>query len=338
MINTPDPIVSLVITIIYCVGVVTFVFLFVLFSNWLERKVSAHIQDRLGPMETGGWHGWSQAIADAIKLLVKEDIIPTAADSRLFRLAPYIVFVGSLAGFAVLPFAMNLIGSDLNIGVYYIIAVSSLVVIGILMAGWASNNKWALYGAMRSAAQMVSYEVPVALSLLVPVLMSGSLSMQDIVQNQEGGFWRWYVFRAFPFSLISFVIYFWASLAEVNRTPFDIPEADSELVAGYFTEYSGMRFAIFFLAEYGNMFVVSAIAATLFLGGWQPILPALKFIPGPFWFVGKAFALVLMQMWLRWTLPRLRVDQLMHVCWKIFLPFSFANLMIVGLWTVLAKK
>jgi len=337
MINTADPMIKLLITIVYCVGVVGFVFLFVLFSNWLERKVSAHIQDRLGPMETGGWHGWSQAIADAIKLLLKEDIIPTAADSKLFRLAPYIVFVGSLAGFAVLPFAFNLIGSDLNIGVYYVIAVSSLVVIGILMAGWASNNKWAMYGAMRAAAQMVSYEVPVALSLLVPVLIAGTLSMQELVQDQAGGFWRWYVFRAFPFSTIAFVIYFWASLAEVNRTPFDIPEADSELVAGYFTEYSGMRFAIFFLAEYGNMFVVSAIAATVFLGGWQPIIPALKFIPGPFWFVGKAFVLVLIQMWLRWTLPRLRVDQLMHVCWKIFLPFSFANLMIVGLWVVLAK-
>jgi NADH-quinone oxidoreductase subunit H len=194
-----------------------------------------------------------------------------------------------------------------------------------------------MYGAMRAAAQMVSYEVPVALSLLVPVLIAGTLSMQELVQDQAGGFWRWYVFRTFPFSTIAFVIYFWASLAEVNRTPFDIPEADSELVAGYFTEYSGMRFAIFFLAEYGNMFVVSAIAATVFLGGWQPIFPALKFIPGPFWFVGKAFVLVLMQMWLRWTLPRLRVDQLMHVCWKIFLPFSFANLLIVGLWVVLAK-
>ena len=337
MINIADPLVKLLITIVYCVGVVGFVFLFVLFATWLERKVSAHIQDRLGPMETGGWHGWSQAIADAIKLLLKEDIIPKAADSKLFRLAPYIVFVGSLAGFAVLPFAFNLIGTDLNIGVYYLIAVSSLVVIGILMAGWASNNKWAMYGAMRAAAQMVSYEVPVALSLLVPVLIAGTLSMQELVQDQAGGFWRWYVFRTFPFSTIAFVIYFWASLAEVNRTPFDIPEADSEIVAGYFTEYSGMRFAMFYLAEFGNMFMVSAIAATVFLGGWQPILPALKFIPGPFWFVGKATFLVFVQMWLRWTLPRLRVDQLMYVCWKIFLPFSFANLLIVGLWVVLAK-
>jgi NADH-quinone oxidoreductase subunit H len=330
--------IPLLLTAIYCVGVVAFLFLFVLFSNWWERKVSAHIQDRLGPMETGGWHGWSQAIADAIKLLFKEDIIPKAADHHLFRLAPYIVFVGSLAGFAVLPFGALLIGSDLNIGMYYVVAISSMVVIGILMAGWASSNKWALYGAMRSAAQMVSYEVPVALSLLVPVVMAGTMSMQTIVHNQEGYFWNWYAFRMFPFSFIAFIIYFWASLAECNRNPFDLPEAESELVAGYFTEYSGMRFSIFFLAEYGNMFVVSAIAATVFLGGWQSPLPFLKFVPGAVWFVGKAIFLVFVQMWLRWTLPRLRVDQLMYVCWKIFLPFSFANLMLVGLWAVLWGK
>jgi NADH-quinone oxidoreductase subunit H len=324
--------------LVYGAGVTAFLFIFVLFSNWWERKVSAHIQDRLGPMETGGWHGWAQALADAIKLLLKEDVIPNAADNKLFRLAPYLVFVGSLAGYAVLPFAANLIGSDLNIGVFYVVAVSSLVVIGILMAGWASNNKWALFGAMRSAAQMVSYEVPVALSLLIPVMMTGSMSMQDIVNAQAGGFWKWYVFQSAPFSLIAFVIYFWASLAEVNRTPFDLPEADSELVAGYFTEYSGMRFAMFFLAEYGNMFVVSSVAATVFLGGWQPLIPALKFIPGPIWFVGKSMFLVFVQMWLRWTLPRLRVDQLMYVCWKIFMPFAFVNLMLVGLWVVLAAK
>ncbi len=333
--NIPQPYLDLAIKIVYLVGVLLFLTVFALLAVWFERKVSAHVQDRLGPMETGKWHGWSQTIADTIKLLIKEDIIPIAADKKLFRLAPYVVFIGSLAGFAVLPFAANLIGSDLNIGVYYVIAVTSLVVIGILMAGWASNNKWALYGAMRSAAQMVSYEIPVALSLLIPVIMAGTMSMEQIVHNQAGGFWNWYVFRTFPFSLVGFVIYFWASLAETNRTPFDIPEAESELVAGYHVEYSGMRFAIFFLAEYGNMFVVSAIASTVFLGGWQAPFPFLEFIPGPFWFIGKAMTLVLIQMWIRWTLPRLRVDQLMHVCWKIFLPFSFANLLLVGLWVVL---
>lgn len=333
--NIPSEVISLIISLIFTVGMVLFLTLFVLLSNWLERKVSGHIQDRLGPMETGAWHGWSQAIADAVKLLIKEDIIPAAADRKLFRLAPYLVFIGSLAAFAVLPFSAHLIGTDLNIGMYYVIAISSLVVIGILMAGWASNNKWSMYGAMRSAAQMVSYEVPVALSLLVPVMMAGTMSMTDIVNQQAGGFYNWYIFRTFPFSLVAFIIYFWASLAETNRTPFDLPEAESELVAGYFTEYSGIRWAIFFLAEYGDMFVVSAIASTVFLGGWHAPFSFLEFIPGPFWFIGKALTLVLVQMWLRWTLPRLRVDQLMHVCWKIFLPFSFANLLLVGLWVVL---
>jgi len=233
---------ELLIAVAFMVGVIGFVSLFALFAIWMERKVSAHMQDRLGPMETGGWHGWSQTIADTVKLLLKEDIIPTAVDQPLFRMAPYIVFTGALASFAVIPFAANLIGADLNIGVYYLVAVSSLVVIGILMAGWASNNKWALYGAMRSAAQMVSYEIPVVLSLLVPVLLAQSLSMQKLVEIQAGGFWHWTVFSHLPFALVAFVIYFWASLAEVNRTPFDIPEAESELVAGYHVEYSGMRF------------------------------------------------------------------------------------------------
>ncbi len=327
--------VSLLLSIVYAVGVLLFLTLFVLLCNWFERKIAAHMQDRLGPMETGGWHGWAQPIADSIKLLIKEDIIPDAADSKLFRLAPYIVFIGSLAGFAVLPFAANLIGTDLNIGVYYVIAVTSLVTIGLLMAGWSSNNKWSLYGAMRSAAQMVSYEIPVAIALLIPVMTAGTMSMNEIVQNQAGGFWNWYVFQTLPFSLVAFIIYFWASLAETNRTPFDLPEAESELVAGYFTEYSGIRFAFFFLAEYGDMFVVSAVAATVFLGGWQAPLPILDFVPAPIWFIGKTLSLVFVQMWLRWTLPRLRVDQLMHICWKIFLPFSFANLLLVGLWVVL---
>jgi len=330
-----EPYLDLIISIVYVVAILLFLSLFALFGTWLERKVAGHVQDRLGPMETGGWHGWLQPIADAIKLLIKEDIIPAAADKKLFKLAPYLVFIGSLAGFAVLPFAANLIGSDLNIGVYYVIAITSLVVIGILMAGWASNNKWSMYGAMRSAAQMVSYEIPVALSLLIPVMMAGTMSMIDIVDNQAGGFWNWYIFRTMPFSLIAFVIYFWASLAEVNRAPFDLPEAESELVAGYFTEYSGIRWAMFFLAEYGDMFVVSAIASTVFLGGWHAPFGFLDIIPGPFWFIGKTVFLVFVQMWLRWTLPRLRVDQLMYICWKIFLPFSFANLLLVSLWIVL---
>jgi NADH-quinone oxidoreductase subunit H len=206
------------------------------------------------------------------------------------------------------------------------------VAIGILMAGWASNNKWSLYGAMRSAAQIVSYEVPIGLSLLVPAVIAGTLSMQSLVFGQEGGFWNWNVLRAPPFGLLAFLIYFWASVAEVNRIPFDIPEGESELVAGYATEYSGMRYAMFFLSEYANLFVVSAIAATLFLGGWSPPIPSLGFIPGPLWFIGKCMVLVFVQMWMRWTLPRLRVDQLMGVCWKVFLPVSFFNLIVISFW------
>jgi NADH-quinone oxidoreductase subunit H len=253
--------------------------------------------------------------------------------------------VRSFATWAVIPFAANLIGADINIGVFYLVAVSSLVVIGILMAGWASNNKWALYGAMRSAAQMVSYEIPIALSLLVPILLASSLSMRELVQVQQGGFWHWTVFSHPPFAIIAFIIYLWASLAEVNRTPFDIPEAESELVAGYHVEYSGMRFAMFFLAEYANMFVVSAVVTALFLGGWHAPLPFLEVAVernalvhaaiGAVWFSAKAILLVLVQMWLRWTLPRLRVDQLMQICWKTFLPFSFANVLLLSLWLAL---
>jgi len=337
----------LIFSLLFVAGVIGYIAVFALLAIWLERKVSAHMQDRLGPMETGGWHGWSQTLADLMKLLLKEDIIPTAADNFLFRVAPYVVFVGSFAAWAVLPFAANLIGTDINIGVFYLVAVSSTVVIGILMAGWASNNKWAMYGAMRSAAQMVSYEIPIALSLLVPILLAGSLSMQDLVKIQAGGFWHWTVLRNFPFPFIAFVIYFWASLAEVNRTPFDIPEAESELVAGYHVEYSGMRFAMFFLSEYANMFLVSGVVTAVFLGGWHAPLAALEIavetsvlghaIVGAAWFSVKAISLVLLQMWLRWTLPRLRVDQLMHICWKVFLPFSFVNVLLVSLWAALSR-
>ncbi|MBI2372318.1 MAG: NADH-quinone oxidoreductase subunit NuoH [Deltaproteobacteria bacterium] len=342
--GVPPDVLYLLLLLVGALIVINFVAISAMFFIWLERKVSAHIQNRYGPMLVGGWHGWAQSIADGIKLLQKEDIIPAGADRTLFRMAPFIVFVGSFAAFAALPFGAGLIVSDLNIGLFYILAVTSLVVVGILMAGWASNNKWALLGAMRAAAQIVSYEIPVGLTLLTVVIMAGSLSLVEISRLQEGihplfrvaaggyviGLPNWFVLQS-PFTFVAFFLYFTASLAEVNRTPFDIPEAESELVAGYHTEYSGMRFSFFFLAEYADMFLVSAVAVMLFLGGWQGFAGP-QFLLGTAAFILKAYLLVFVQMWVRWTLPRLRVDQLMDVCWKVLLPLAFVNLLGTGAW------
>jgi NADH-quinone oxidoreductase subunit H len=302
-------------------------------------------------MRVGGWHGWAQTLADILKLIQKEDIVPAAADKKLHFLAPYVVFIGSYAAFAAIPFSSAYIGSNLNIGLFYIVAISSLVVVGILMAGWSSNNKWSLFGAMRSAAQIVSYEIPTVLALLIGVMLTGSLNLQEINKFQEGGIQNWILFGGpfsfpgklllMPFTIVAFIILFVSSLAETNRTPFDIPEAESELVAGYHTEYSGMKFALFFLAEYANMFAVSAIAATLFLGGWcSPFGSAFGgFMSGPvwgvFWFLSKGMFFVFVQMWLRWTLPRLRVDQLMYVSWKVLTPWAFACVLGVGFWMMM---
>jgi len=310
---------------------------FALFAVWWERKIAAHMQDRLGPMRTGGWHGWAQSIADILKLIQKEDIVPSAADRMLFTLAPFVVFIGAYAAYAAIPFSAAYVGAEINIGLFYIIAVSSFVVIGLLMAGWSSNNKWSLFGAMRSAAQVISYEIPIALTLLAVVMVVGSFDLQEINRAQSGSVLDWFIFRKFPFLFAAACIYFISSLAEVNRTPFDIPEAESELVAGYHTEYGGMKFALFFLAEYANMFAVSIIAATVFLGGWNS--PFGDFLSGPiwglFWVISKSMTLVFVQIWLRWTLPRLRVDQLMYVGWKVLIPFSFVIVMGVGCWVLL---
>ena len=388
-----------------CFLLINFIAVYAGVSTLMERKIAAHMQARVGPYRVGP-HGALQWAADALKLMIKEDVIAKETDKLLFRLSPYVVFAGSFACWVALPYMPGWSPANFNIGILYLLAVSSAVVIGILMAGWSSGSKWALFGAMRSAAQIVSYEVPIGITLLGMLLIYGTLDMQEISRAQEfglpfglmsdkqGGLWSWGVNRYGPFTFIAFLIYYIGALAETNRTPFDIPEAESELVAGYHTEYSGMRFSFFFLAEYANMFVVSAIATTFFLGGWLPPFPsphaaicsligggaagALAYgakkrgfdatvgfllgsglgvlysamtgphgdihqygflapagsigqmIEGVFWFSGKCFALIFLMIWLRWTLPRYRVDQLMDLCWKKLTPLAFINLIAIG--------
>src|SRR5712691_6615596 len=302
---------------------------------YVETKIAGFMQDRIGPKRVGP-HGLLQTIADALKLMFKEAIYPAGADKMLFILAPCLVVVGAFLSFVVLPFSSRLQAVDLNVGLFYVVAVSSISTVGLIMAGWASNNKYALFGAMRSAAQIVSYEIPAVMILLGIVMIVGSLSLQDIVLAQGGGLTHWFLFRYFPLMPVAFVIFFTAGLAECNRTPFDIPEAESELVAGFHTEYSGFFFAMFFMAEYTEMFVISAVASVLFLGGYWSPLPNhwLQHIGpiglGPVWLIAKAWFLVFVMMWLRWTLPRLRVDQLMYVAWKVLLPISMVLVVAVG--------
>ena len=338
----------LVFMLLFAFIVLNFVAAFAGIATYVERKIAAHMQHRLGPMRVG-FHGILQFLADGVKLVQKEDIIPAAADSILFRAAPYLVFTGAFAMFAVMPFGRALNITNLNIGLFYVLAVGSLVVMGILMGGWCSGNKWSLFGAMRSVAQIVSYEIPVGICLLTVAMMAGTLNLNDIVDQQAapglfhlGGVFGWNVFRYLPFTAILFLILFIGSLAETNRTPFDLPEAESELVSGYHTEYSGMRFSFFFMAEYADMLAVSGIGAAAFLGGWQspfghPLLPGIFAVgEGVVWFLAKAFFLIFVMMWLRWSLPRYRVDQLMYLCWKVLLPWSIACMLGVGVWMLLA--
>ena len=318
-----------------------------LIAVYAERKISAFMQDRLGPMGQGvGLHagkwGILQTAADALKLLTKEDIIPATADKKLFVMAPFILFTASFVAFAALPFNEYLVAANFNIGLFYIIAMGSVGVIGIILAGYSSNNKWSLYGAMRSAAQIVSYEIPAGLSLITVIMLSGSLAFKDIVAAQTGTTLavlpNWFIFDN-PFTFIAFWLFFIAGLAEVNRTPFDLPEAESELVAGFHTEYSGMRWAFFFLTEYANMFIVAGVASLVFLGGWLSPIPGYfqGNVWGIFWFMSKAAFLIFVMMWFRWTFPRLRTDQLMRLCWKFFLPASFVTIIGVGFWDLFVR-
>ncbi len=372
------------------------------FSTYIERRVAARMQARIGCNRVGP-EGLLQFLADGLKLLMKEDNTPQGADKPMFKMAPFLVVMGAFMSFVCIPFGPNLFVSNMNVGLMYLISVSSFAVVGILLAGWASNNKWSLLGSMRSAAQIVSYEIPLGLALMVVVLMAGSLNLNDIVQAQSGGLRHWFIFQYFPGPFIAFFVYFIAALAEVNRTPFDLPEAESELVSGYNTEYSGIRWGMFFVAEYANMFLVSAISVTAFFGGWNPsrshvlvsmtalfftllliykistylvdftksvvikrrkVLHALNNTPNrkltkPVWialavislamaifintishhpiiialiFVGKCYFFVFVMMWIRWTLPRYRVDQMMDLCWKKLIPIAMFCLLWTGFW------
>jgi NADH-quinone oxidoreductase subunit H len=312
---------------------ITFMALGPILYVYVETKVAGFMQDRIGPKRVGP-HGMLQTVADAVKLMFKEAIYPAGADKKLFILAPCLVVLGAFMSFVVIPFGARGVTANLNVGIFYVVAVSSVSTVGLIMAGWASNNKYALFGAMRSAAQIVSYEIPAVMTLLTVVMIVGSLSLNDIVMAQAGGLHRWFFFRYFPLMPVAFLIFFTAGLAECNRAPFDIPEAESELVAGFHTEYSGFFFAMFFMAEYTEMFIVSAVASVLFLGGWWAPLPALQQVGpiglGALWLILKAWGLVFVMMWLRWTLPRLRVDQLMHVAWKVLLPIAMVLVVVIG--------
>ena len=322
-------------------GIVVFGFVLPIagITTWVERRIMGRIQSRIGPNRVGP-AGFLQWLADGLKSMLKEDIVPIAADAPLFKLAPYVVMTGFLAAFVAIPFGGPLIIADLNVGILYITAVTSLVVVGILMAGWSSNNKWSLLGGIRSAAQIVSYEIPAGLSIFPIVMLTGALSMQSIIRAQGAAPWRWFLFDN-PFTFAAFFIFFVAALAEGNRTPFDLPEAESELVMGFATEYSGMRNVLFFMAEWGNLYVIGAIVTTLFLGGWRlptaiEALPAIVHVPLQFvTFFLKSYFWVFVAIWLRWTLPRIRVDQMMVMCWKYLVPLAFVNLLGTAAWMVI---
>ncbi|MFG6391483.1 MAG: NADH-quinone oxidoreductase subunit NuoH [Candidatus Amulumruptor sp.] len=307
--------------------------LLALFYIWFERKVCAAFQCRLGPNRVGPW-GLLQSVADMFKILIKELISLKYTDKFLFALAPYLVILASMLGFAVLPWGNGLQIIDFNIGIFFLIACSSIGVLGILLAGWSSNNKFTLIGALRSGAQMVSYELSVGLSILTMVAFAGSMSVGDIVNAQANG---WFIFTGHIPAVIAFVIYLIAGTAETNRGPFDLPEAESELTAGYHTEYSGIHFGFFYLAEYLNLFIVAGVAALMFFGGWMPFHingwdgfnHVMDYIPSVVWFIGKAIALSFIIIWFKWTFPRLRIDQLLALEWKYLLPINLVNLVLM---------
>ncbi len=343
----PEPIAFTAAAVIECAIILTIVLVAAAGFTWLERKVSGRIQDRLGPTRVGGRFGWLQSPADGLKLLGKEDLIPRAADSLLFRLAPYISFCASFCLFIAIPFADDWVALRLNAAVFFILAVAGLEVFGVILGGYASGSKWSLFGAMREAAQVVSYEVPLGLCVVIPVVVAGTMDLVEIGNLQSGWFTNWLIFHD-PFTFITFWIYVTCAVASVNRAPFDLAEAESELTAGFLTEYSGFRWSVFFMAEYASMSAVSLLAAVLFFGGWNGPVPVgqwLGLTPDngavAAWFgnllgaaniLVKGFLGVVFMMWLRWTLPRLRIDQVMTICLKYCIPLAAAMFVGAVLW------
>lgn len=318
ILGVPNSIVGIIMSVVYFIAIVAFVLFNAMYLIYLERKFCGYLQQRLGPNRFGP-RGLFQSFADVVKLLGKEDIIPTKADRMIFVMASLLVMVPALLIYAVLPFGKNMIAVDLNLGLFYFLAISGTASIPILMAGWGSNNKYSLLGGMRVVAQMISYEIPMIFSLLGVVMISGSLNLTEIIAEQNR---VWFIFL----QPIAFIIYFIAATAELNRGPFDLPEGEQEIVAGPFTEYSGMRYALFYLAEYTNMFATSALTVTLFLGG-----PSGPILPSWIWFILKTYEIVLLFMLVRWTFPRFRLDHMMSLNWKYLIPISLMNILATGI-------
>jgi NADH-quinone oxidoreductase subunit H len=332
----PQWLAILVDCIVVALIIITLYAVFAIALIYMERKICAFFQCRLGPNRVGKW-GWLQVFADVFKMLTKEIISMRNSDLFLHNLAPFFVIVASMLTFSCLPWTKGGMILDFNIGVFFLLAASSLGVVGILLAGWSSNDKYSLVGAMRSGAQIISYELSVGMTMLTMIILTGTMQISDIVQQQAD--FGWNIFRGHIPAIIAFIIYLIAGDAECNRGPFDLPESESELTAGYHTEYSGMHFGFYYLAEYLNLFITAGIAATIFLGGWAPLhIPsidgfnvAMDYIPGFVWFLGKTFFVVFLLMWIRWTFPRLRIDQLLSLEWKYLVPISMLNLVIMAL-------
>ena len=323
--------------IVKCVVVFAGLMLAVAYMTWMERKVLSHIQIRYGPNRCGPY-GLLQPFADGVKAFFKEDLVPGRSDKAVFVIAPMISIIAAISIFAVVPFGnqftvpgtnwvVKLRIADVDVGLLYIFGLASIGEYGIILGGWSSGNKFGLIGSLRAAAQMISYEVALGISIIGVLILSGTLRLTEIIQLQSGGFWNWNVW----YQPLAFVLYIICGLAEINRTPFDMPEAEAELACGYNIEYSSMKFALYFLAEYAHMVTMAAVAVTLFFGGWQPILPQLSFIPGVVWFCAKLFVFVFLFIWERWTFPRLRYDQIMQFGWKILVPLGLINLLVTGL-------